>query len=145
MVMILLMNNYRQKMNFRMGDFRVLVSVLLLFLVSCSESGNKSISILETTDVHGVILPYDFIERVNSDASLASCFTYIKEVRALKDVTILLDNGDNLQGQPEVYYYNFIDTVSPHFCAEVMNFMGYDAGTVGNHDVEAGHQFMTGW
>ena len=44
-----------------------------------------------------------------------------------------------LQGQPEVYYYNFIDTVSPHFVAEVMNYMGYDAGTVGNHDVEAGH------
>jgi 2',3'-cyclic-nucleotide 2'-phosphodiesterase/3'-nucleotidase len=113
--------------------------VLLLLPASCTESGDKSISILETTDVHGVILPYDFIEKVNSDASLASGFTYIKEVRAKKDVTILLDNGDNLQGQPEVYYYNFIDTISPHFGAEVMNFMGYDAGTVGNHDVEAGH------
>ena len=79
------------------------------------------------------------LRKKNLDASLASAFTYIKQVRKEKDVTILLDNGDNLQGQPEVYYYNFIDTVSPHFCAEVMNYMGYDAGTVGNHDVEAGH------
>jgi 2',3'-cyclic-nucleotide 2'-phosphodiesterase/3'-nucleotidase len=51
----------------------------------------------------------------------------------------LLDNGDNLQGQPEEYYYNFIDTISPHFNSEVMNYMGYEAGTVGNHDIEAGH------
>lgn len=113
--------------------------LFLLLLVSCSGSVKKSISILETTDVHGVILPYDFIEKTKSDASLAAGFTYIKQVRMLKDVTILLDNGDNLQGQPEVYYYNFIDTVSPHFGAEVMNYMQYDAGTVGNHDVEAGH------
>jgi len=110
-----------------------------MLLVSCSGTGNKSISILETTDVHGVILPYDYIEKEKLNASLASSFTYIRQIREKKDETILLDNGDNLQGQPEVYYYNFIDTVSPHFCAEVMNYMGYDAGTVGNHDVEAGH------
>ena len=113
--------------------------ILIMLLVSCSGTGKKSISILETTDVHGVILPYDYIEKEKLNASLASSFTYIRQIREEKDATILLDNGDNLQGQPEVYYYNFIDTVSPHFLAEVMNYMSYDAGTVGNHDVEAGH------
>jgi 2',3'-cyclic-nucleotide 2'-phosphodiesterase/3'-nucleotidase len=111
----------------------------LLLLVSCGEKGSTSISILETTDLHGVILPYDYIEKETLDVSLASTFTYVKQTRAKKDVTVLLDNGDNLQGQPEIYYYNFIDTVSPHLGAEVMNYMNYDAGTVGNHDVEAGH------
>jgi 2',3'-cyclic-nucleotide 2'-phosphodiesterase / 3'-nucleotidase len=113
--------------------------LFLLLVVSCTGTGKKKISILETTDVHGVILPYDFIEKVKSDVSLASCFTYIRQVRSNNNATILLDNGDNLQGQPEVYYYNFIDTVSPHLNAEVMNFMGYDAGTIGNHDIETGH------
>jgi len=116
--------------------FRLL---LLLLLVSCTGTGYKSITILETTDVHGVILPYDFIEKKNIDASMASTFTYVKKVRTENDITLLFDNGDNLQGQPEVYYYNFIDTVAPHFWAEVLNFMGYDAGSVGNHDIEAGH------
>jgi 2',3'-cyclic-nucleotide 2'-phosphodiesterase/3'-nucleotidase len=114
-------------------------SFLILVLVSCSGTGKKSISIFETTDIHGVILPYDYIEKKELNASLASAYTYIKQERLGKKTTLLLDNGDNLQGQPEVYYYNFIDTVSPHFLAEVMNFMGYEAGTVGNHDVEAGH------
>jgi len=113
--------------------------LIFLLLVSCSGTGKKSISIIETTDVHGVILPYDFIEKEKMDFSMASSFNYIKQIRKSKDITLLLDNGDNLQGQPEVYYYNFIDTIQPHFVAEVMNYMGYDAGTVGNHDVETGH------
>jgi 2',3'-cyclic-nucleotide 2'-phosphodiesterase/3'-nucleotidase len=113
--------------------------LFLLLLVSCSVTGKKSISIFETTDVHGVILPYDFIEKEKMNVSMASSFNYIKQIRKKKDATLLLDNGDNLQGQPEVYYYNYIDTVQPHFVSEVMNYMGYDAGTVGNHDIEAGH------
>ncbi|MDP3002550.1 MAG: bifunctional UDP-sugar hydrolase/5'-nucleotidase [Bacteroidales bacterium] len=126
-------------MNIRSLSLLTSKLILIMLLVSCSGTGNKSISILETTDVHGVILPYDYIEKEKLNASLASSFTYIRQMREEKDATILLDDGDNLQGQPEVYYYNFIDTVSPHFLAEVMNYMGYDAGTVGNHDVEAGH------
>jgi 2',3'-cyclic-nucleotide 2'-phosphodiesterase/3'-nucleotidase len=107
--------------------------------MSCSGAGKKSVCIIETTDVHGVILPYDFTEKEKLDFSMASSFNYIKQIRKTKDAAILLDNGDNLQGQPEVYYYNFIDTVQPHFVAEVMNYMCYDAGTVGNHDIETGH------
>ncbi len=122
------------------ASFLIKINILLTtLLLSCSGPGNGKITILETTDVHGVILPYDFIEKERSDASLASAYTYIRQQRAENDGVILLDNGDNLQGQPEVYYYNFIDTVSSHFLVEVMNYMKYDAGTVGNHDVEAGH------
>ncbi len=99
----------------------------------------QTITILQTTDVHGVILPYDFIEKKEIKASLASVSSYLKKVRDNITSVILLDNGDNLQGQPPVYYYNFIDTISPHLNAEVMNFLDYDAGTVGNHDIEAGH------
>ena len=38
-----------------------------------------------------------------------------------------------------VYYSNFEKTDQKHICAEVMNFMGYDGGSVGNHDIEPGH------
>jgi 2',3'-cyclic-nucleotide 2'-phosphodiesterase / 3'-nucleotidase len=122
--------------------FRVNRFVLLLLLVTLiffSGCKPKSISIIETTDVHGVILPYDFVEKQPLDASLASAVSYISQLRNKGSNLLLLDNGDNLQGQPQEYYFNFIDTVSPHFNAEVMNYMGYEAGTVGNHDIEAGH------
>jgi len=116
-----------------------LIFAFLVILASCTSPGKKYISILETTDIHGVILPYDYIEKEELNASLASSCTYVKQIRKEKDEVILLDNGDNLQGQPAVYYYNFVDTVSPHLLAEAMNYMEYDAVTVGNHDVETGH------
>jgi 2',3'-cyclic-nucleotide 2'-phosphodiesterase/3'-nucleotidase len=118
---------------------RSLTLIVLLVLVSCSGSRTKKITIIETTDVHGVVLPYDFIEKTKLDVSLAGVASYLKKERTENINVILLDDGDNLQGQPEEYYYNFIDTVSPHFNSEVMNYLAYDAGTVGNHDVEAGH------
>ncbi len=101
---------------------------------------NIKIRIIETTDVHGNIFPYDYIQNKTSNNSLANVYTYIKKQRANEDIeTILLDNGDILQGQPVVYYSNFENTKEEHICASVMNFMEYDAATVGNHDIEAGH------
>lgn len=114
--------------------------LILIIVTSCSGGDKKSVTILQTTDLHGVILPYDFIEKKEMEVSMAGISTYVKKARKGKNPVILLDNGDNLQGQPAVYYYNFIDTISPHLNAEAMNFLNYDAGTVGNHDIEAGHQ-----
>ncbi len=116
-----------------------MITVLLQVLLSCTDKGTERISILETTDLHGVVLPYDFIERESTEVSLASVATYIRQIRQDEGELVLLDNGDNLQGQPIVYYYNFIDTVSPHINSLMMNYLEYDAGSVGNHDIEAGH------
>lgn len=118
---------------------KIFLFVFLLAVLSCGRSGKESVTILLTTDLHGVILPYDFIEKRDMDVSLAAISTYVNKVRQEGSPVILLDNGDNLQGQPPVYYYNFIDTVSPHINSVAMNYMGYDACTVGNHDIEAGH------
>jgi len=115
-----------------------LLALIVLF-VSCTGHKDLNLSILETTDIHGFILPRDFIEKEPLDASLAHAASCIREERNDKDAVFLLDDGDNLQGQPAVYYYNFIDTISPHFMSEVFNWLEYDAVTAGNHDIETGH------
>jgi len=125
-------------MNYRIIKSFIIFSVIV-FLASCGKTEKQSIVILETTDLHGVIMPYDYIEKEPLQASLANSASYIRMLRTKDDPVFLLDNGDNLQGQPAVYYYNFIDTISPHFLSEAMNWLGFDAGTVGNHDIEAGH------
>ena len=117
-----------------------LVLSLLLLLFSCTGDYQKTVTILETTDVHGEIFPYDFIEKRATETSMASVVTYLNNLRENGVTTLLLDNGDNLQGQPVEYFYNFIDTLSPHINSSVMNYMGYEAATVGNHDIEAGHK-----
>lgn len=107
--------------------------------ISASES--FSIKIIATGDVHGAVFPYDFIENEPLNTSLAQVYTYIKEQRDVKkQEVILLDNGDFLQGQPVVYYSNYEKCDEPHICSDVMNFMKYDAASVGNHDIETGHE-----
>jgi len=114
--------------------------ILFLFLNVILFSQNVKITLLETSDVHGKIFPYDFVNEKETDHSLAAVKYYTDSLRSIKDQsTILLDNGDILQGSPAVYYYNYIDTISPHLYAEVMNYIGYDVATIGNHDIEAGH------
>lgn len=115
------------------------IFIALLLLQACRESDKPALVLLGTTDIHGTFFPHDFINDTPAPYSLASVSAYVNDVRKQRHKTILLDNGDILQGQPEVYYYNFIDTLSPHLCAEILNFMDYDAATAGNHDIEAGH------
>lgn len=100
------------------------------------------IRIIETTDVHGNYYPYDFINRKAGSGSLARVATMVDKARRETGAenVILVDNGDLLQGQPTAYYYNFIDTTSKHVAAEMLNELGYDLMTIGNHDVETGHK-----
>lgn len=116
--------------------------VLASGLLSCgSHTDGDTLEIFHTTDIHGNFLAYDFIEDQEGSGSLArvsACINTYREAQG-KDGVLLLDGGDFLQGQPTAYYYNFVDTVSPHFGSEVLNYMGYDAMTIGNHDIETGH------
>lgn len=116
----------------------------VIFLISSCDQVQRpeklKIKVIETSDVHGAIFPYDFVEAKPMDHSLAQVYTYAQQERAKKDqVVLLLDNGDILQGDPTVYYSNYVETDGPHIVPEVMNFMEYDAGAVGNHDIEPGH------
>lgn len=119
-----------------------------LALISCSYISAKEveIKIYQTSDVHGSYFPYDFITGLPLPGSLARVSTVINKAREkYGDNVLLIDNGDILQGQPTVYYYNYIDTVSPHITSEIMNYMKYDAGNVGNHDVETGRVTLDRW
>lgn len=105
-----------------------------------------TLKLLETSDVHGCYFPYDFIKRKPMRGSLARVSSFVKEQRATYgDHLILMDNGDILQGQPVAYYYNFIDTASVHVNAAMLNYMGYDLATIGNHDVETSHDVYDRW
>lgn len=117
----------------------------LLLSVSAQEREVK-LKIVQTSDIHGNYYPYNFITQKEWAGSLARVYALVqKERKTYKDNLILLDNGDILQGQPSAYYYNYIDTTAPHVCAEMLNFMGYDAGNMGNHDIETGRAVFDRW
>lgn len=123
----------------------------ILLMLACSlgawaTNREVKIKLVETSDIHGNFYPYNFIEQKKWGGSMARVYSYVKEERKnYGDNLLLIDNGDILQGQPSAYYYNFIDTTSTHLAASIMNFMGYVAGNMGNHDVEAGHAVYDRW
>jgi len=121
-------------------SFKGIPFIIFLFLaVSGFAQKTVTLKILQTSDVHGSIFPFDYINNKPAESSLAQVYTYVKQERANKNQhVLLLDNGDILQGQPTVYYSNFIDTLNQNIVSQVFNFMGYDAATIGNHDIEAG-------
>lgn len=126
----------------------MLLSATFALGVRAASDNEVHLTLIETSDVHGNFFPYDFLAGGKpGSGSLARAATYIDSLRLARgdDSVILLDNGDILQGQPTAYYYNFIDTTATHLCADVLNHMRYDAVTVGNHDIEAGHDVYDRW
>ena len=124
----------------------VCVALLLAVTVMNAQSEQVVLHVIETSDVHGCFLPYDFINAKDKPGSLARVQTYVKQLR--KDNpgrVVLLDNGDILQGQPICYYYNYLKPNDENVAASVINYMGYDAETIGNHDVETGHKVYDKW
>lgn len=116
-----------------------IASVLLAAAPSAAEE--VTIKIASTTDVHGNYFPYNFITMSAGEGSLSRVATRVRQLRDSlgTDRVILLDNGDILQGQPTAYYYNFIKPDTTHLTARMLRYLGYDAETIGNHDVETGH------
>ena len=89
--------------------------------------------------MHGEIFPRSKRKQRNKYFS-CSVTTYLNEQSAdTNQFVFLLDNGIYSSSDPVVYYYNFEKTDTIHVYADVMNFMEYDAGTNGNHDIETGH------
>lgn len=134
-----IMKNQKLSLPHNNSIYIIYIITFLVLLTTACNPDPQAIRIAVTTDVHGMIFPFDLVERVESDHSLSHLHSYITEQRRFSDTAFfLLDNGDFLQGQPTVYYYNFIDTAGKHLSARVMNYLEYAAGTVGNHDIEAG-------
>ena len=117
----------------------ITINILLLLFVTVTAQ-TINVKIVETSDVHGAIFPYSLKDNREINSSLARVSTYLNQQRAdTNQIVFLLDNGDIIQGNPAVYYYNFEKTDTINLYADVMNYLKYDAGSVGNHDIETGH------
>lgn len=117
------------------------IALLALSVFAQTGPADKSVALtfIETSDVHGAIYPYDFVNAKPTATSLGQIASLVAEERASNPNVVLLENGDSLQGTPAVYYYNFEKTSGPHIWSQAVNYLGFDAVSVGNHDIEAGH------
>jgi 2',3'-cyclic-nucleotide 2'-phosphodiesterase/3'-nucleotidase len=102
----------------------------------------RELAILGTSDIHGNVDNYDYFTDLvptgSSQRGLTKIQTYVETVRASNSNTILIDNGDTIQGTPLAYYFNMLDTSVPNPLAAAMNHMDYVSATVGNHEFNYG-------
>lgn len=122
-----------------------LISVLSLGMMSCHHEKAEDTVVLDifhTSDIHGNILTEDLVNGGDAIGGLSRVSSIVTSYRRSGANVLLLDGGDFLQGEPPVYYYNYVNTGAKHLAARVLNFMQYDAMTAGNHDFETGHDVL---
>src|SRR2546422_2504122 len=97
------------------------------------EAGETLITILHTNDTHSQIDPLpDNDKQYPGKGGVARRATLVKRVRKENPNTLLIDAGDVFQGTP---YFNFYKGEVEY---KSMSIIGYDVGTLGNHDFDNG-------
>ena len=119
-----------------------LILAAVIVAASCSrpKDGTYSFRILTTNDIHGTFFDSTYVGG-NVKKSLYSVKWTVDSVRSSvgEENVILIDAGDILQGDNAAYYFNYVDTITPHVYPRMAKYMGYDAVVLGNHDIETGH------
>ena len=128
--------------------FKMMTGAAVLALMAGAAQADYSLTILHTNDFHSRFEPiskYDSGCSVEDDAA-GKCFggsarlmTAMNEAKARSNNYILVDGGDQFQGTLFYTYYK------GKLAAEMMNLMGYDAMTVGNHEFDDGPEVLRGF
>lgn len=114
---------------------RALALSLLMVLSLSGLAKKKTLVILHTNDTHSTVMP---LNKNLADTMLAGRAGYLRRVEMIKEQRkqypdlLLFDSGDFSQGSP--YYTLFKGDVE----IGLMNIMGYDAATIGNHEFDFG-------
>ncbi len=137
-----------------LGLFRLVLVISLGFMSQACDDDNDeslaggklSMTIMSTTDVHTNVMSYDYF-KTSDDATIGLQRTASLMRRAREEYpnTVLLDNGDTIQG---TVLADYEATVEPVTCEQgltqikVMNELGYDAMVLGNHEFNYGLEFL---
>ena len=109
-------------------------------------AGQAHLRIMETTDLHVHVWPYDYYaDRLRDTVGLARTAAHIANIRAEATNSLLLDNGDFLQGNPMgdyIAYERGMKEGDMHPVITAMNTVGFDASTLGNHEFNYGLDFL---
>ena len=117
----------------------IFLAVMLLFTLSVSAQKGKQLTILHTNDTHSTIQPLkeNLADTMKAGrAGFLRRIAMIKEERQKDPELLLFDSGDFSQGS--AYYTLFKGDVE----IGLMNRMGYDCSTIGNHEFDFGMENM---
>jgi 2',3'-cyclic-nucleotide 2'-phosphodiesterase/3'-nucleotidase len=104
-----------------------------------------NLRIIETTDIHGNAYSFDYYKGKESQKiGLSRAATLVKQARNEVTNSVLVDNGDLIQGSPMADYMaaKGIEPNEVHPVYKAMNQLGYEVGNLGNHEFNYGMEFL---
>ena len=120
--------------------FTLFLAFVLIFSFSVSMMAAETLSILATSDVHQYLMPYDYMEdSVDETIGFSKVYSLIEEERNNNQNTLLLDNGDLIQGSLIGLYEYQIEPITEGETQTIIkayNYAGYEASTIGNHELQ---------
>ena len=131
----------------RRGFLAGTAGFIALHPFSARAAANQAhLRIMETTDLHVHVFPYDYYaDRPRDTVGLARTASLIKGIRDEATNSMLIDNGDFLQGNPMgdyIAYERGMKDGDKHPIITAMNTVGFDAATLGNHEFNYGLDFL---
>jgi len=120
-----------------MLNFRKFQNIVVLFLMAVSltlatiVSAATTITILQTSDMHGRIYPHDYaLDANDKDAGFAKIKVLVDKERSVNPNVILIDCGDTIQDNSAELF----NDLPVHPMISAMNMMNYDVWALGNHE-----------
>ena len=138
------------KLSVKPVSLAVLAGLGLLTISGCTPAPTDTnevinLRIVETTDIHTNLMDYDYYkDKPSQQIGLARTATLVKEARGEVKNSVLVDNGDLLQGSPMGDYMadKGLEAGEVHPAYKAMNQLDYDAGNIGNHEFNYGLDFL---
>ena len=132
-------------MNFTFRPLSVAVFTGLVAMAHPALADTIHLRVIETTDIHTNVMDYDYYKDAPSDKiGLVRAATLVKQARAEATNSVLVDNGDLIQGSPMGDYMaaKGIAAGEIHPVFKGMNQLNYDAANIGNHEFNYGLDFL---
>jgi 2',3'-cyclic-nucleotide 2'-phosphodiesterase/3'-nucleotidase len=101
-----------------------------------------TLTILETSDLHGHLMPIHYANNSLSEVGLAKIATLIRKERQSCPHLLLVDNGDLIQGTPLAYHHAKVDNQPINPMVLCLNALNYDAAVLGNHEFNYGKEVL---
>ena len=128
-----------------MNKTRLTLSLLTLLISGSLQAATVDLRIIETTDLHGNMMNYDYFKDQYIDTfGLAKTANLIHQAREEVKNSVLVDNGDLIQGSPMADYAlnKGLNKGDIHPVYKALNTLDYVVGNIGNHEFNFGLDFL---
>ncbi len=116
-----------------------LVMAVSLAVPALAAEDTRTLTILQTSDLHGMVNPFDYASNTVSKTSMAHAAAIIAAERKVDPKLLLIDTGDSTQAN----YIQEFRTDTPHPMIDALNYLDYDVWTLGNHEFNFEFKYLT--